>query len=137
MRIKFNQFLMSKVNIPASNTDPFFRYTREKIKIRILNNNGGVTKIENLESIAKDLNVEIKTLLSWFKKKLNAAIIDKDHTIKKVETVINLESLIEDYIKLYVLCPKCFNPEFNEIVEKKSTTRACKACGNVRPVEKF
>lgn len=128
---------MSKVNIPASNTDPFFRYTREKIKIKILNNNGGVTKIENLESIAKDINVEIKTILSWFKKKLNAAIIDKDHTIKKVETVINLENLLEDYIKLYVLCPKCFNPEFNETVEKKCVNRACKACGHIRPIEKF
>jgi hypothetical protein len=39
---------MSKVNIPKSNQDPFFRYKREEIKIQILNNNGGVTKLLNI-----------------------------------------------------------------------------------------
>ncbi len=116
---------MSKVNIPKSNPDPFFRYKREEIKIQILNNNGGVTKLLNIDSIATKLNCSVKDILSYFKKKLNTTIMEKDLVIKKVETVNRLEEILEEYIKTNVLCPKCVNPEFSE--EKK--TKTCKACG--------
>ena len=55
---------MSKVNIPKTITDPFFRYQRELIKIQIQNNNGGVTKLLNIETIAKTLNIQVKDFLS-------------------------------------------------------------------------
>jgi translation initiation factor 2 beta subunit (eIF-2beta)/eIF-5 len=116
---------MSKVNIPKSNQDPFFRYKRDEIKIQILNNNGGVTKLLNIESIATKLNCQVKDILSYFKKKLNTTIMEKDLIIKKVETVTRLEEILEEYIKISVLCPKCVNPEFTE--DKK--TKTCKACG--------
>jgi translation initiation factor 2 beta subunit (eIF-2beta)/eIF-5 len=117
---------MSKVNIPKSNTDPCFRYKREEIKIQILNNNGGVTKLLNIELIAFTLNISVKDILSYFKKKLNVTIIEKDLVIKKVETVMKLEELLEEYIKNNVLCTQCANPEFTEGMNK---TKVCKACG--------
>ena len=120
---------MSKVNIPASNTDPCFRYKRDIIKIQILNNNGGVTKLINIESIAQTLNISVKDILSYFKKKLNATIIEKDLVIKKVETVNKLEELLEEYIKSNVLCTQCNNPEFTETINKKTKVKICKACG--------
>ena len=116
---------MSKVNIPKSNIDPCFRYKRDYVKIQILNNNGGVTKLVNIETIAKTLNVSVKDILNYFKKKLNVTIIEKDLVIKKVETVMKLEELLEEYIKNNILCPKCANPEFTE--DKKN--KICKACG--------
>lgn len=116
---------MSKVNIPKSNQDPFYRYKREEIKIQILNNNGGVTKLLNIESICKGLNINLKELFSFYKKKLNVTIIEKDFVIKKVETINKLEEILEEYIKLNVLCTKCSNPEFTESNGKKT----CKACG--------
>lgn len=116
---------MSKVNIPKSNNDPCFRYKREEIKIQIVNNNGGVTKLLNIESIASTLNISVKDILSYFKKKLNVSIMEKDLVIKKVETVTKLEELLEEYIKNNILCPKCANPEFTE--DKKN--KICKACG--------
>ena len=120
---------MSKVNIPKSNQDPFFRYKREEIKIQILNNNGGVTKLLNIEAIALTLNSSVKDILSYFKKKLNVTIMDKELIIKKVETVNRLEELLEEYIKLNILCPKCANPEFSEQNDKKTKIKTCKACG--------
>ena len=120
---------MSKVNIPKSNIDPCFRYKRDYIKIQILNNNGGVTKLLNIEAIASTLNISVKDILSYFKKKLNVTIIEKDLVIKKVETVNNLEELLEEYIKNNVLCPKCANPEFTESIDKKTKLKICKACG--------
>ncbi len=122
---------MSKVNIPKSNTDPFFRYKRDEIKIQILNNNGGVTKLMNIEAIASTLNSSVKSILNYFKKKLNTTVMEKDCTIKKVETVSKVEEILESYIKENVLCPKCVNPEFTEQNNKKT----CKACGDVRTVK--
>jgi translation initiation factor 2 beta subunit (eIF-2beta)/eIF-5 len=119
---------MSKVNIPKSNIDPCFRYKRDEIKIQILNNNGGCTKLLNIEAIAQILNTPVKNILSYFKKKLNATIIEKDLVIKKVETVNKLEEILEEYIKLNILCTKCANPEFTLDNNKKT----CKACGNTR-----
>lgn len=113
------------INIPKSNTDPFFRYKREEIKIQILNNNGGVTKLMNIESIASTLNAPVKDLLNYFKKKLNAQIIEKEFVIKKVETISKLEEFLESYIKEKILCTQCANPEFTEQNNKKT----CKACG--------
>ncbi len=133
---------MSKVNIPKTISDPFFRYQRELIKIQIQNNNGGVTKLLNIENIAKSLNIQVKDFLSFLKKKLNVTILEKDFILKKVETVDKLEEFLEEFIKLNVLCPKCNNPEFTETKEtvKNKTNktnnivRTCKACGNNRIV---
>ena len=123
---------MSKVNIPKSNNDPCFRYRRDEIKIQIINNNGGVTKLLNIETIASTLNSSVKDILSYFKKKLNVTIIEKDLIIKKVETVNKLEELLEEYIKINILCPQCVNPEFTEQMNKKTNNKICKACGFIR-----
>ena len=69
------------------------------IKIQILNNNGGVTKLINLESIVNTLNANLKEVLTFIKKKLNTTIIEKDLIIKKVETVEKIEEILEEYIK--------------------------------------
>lgn len=125
---------MSKVNIPKSNNDPCFRYKRDEIKIQIQNNNGGVTKLLNIEAIASTLNSNVKDILSYFKKKLSVTIIEKDFIIKKVETVNKLEEILEEYIKINILCPQCANPEFTEEINKKSKIKICKACGFSRNV---
>ncbi len=116
---------MATINIPKSNTDPFFRYKREEIRIQILNNNGGVTKLLNIEAIALTLNSSVKSILNYFKKKLNATVMEKDNIIKKVETVSKLEEILESYILECILCTQCANPEFTE----KNNIRECKACG--------
>lgn len=125
---------MSKVNIPKSNIDPCFRYKREEIKIQVINNNGGVTKLLNIEAISTTINSSVKDILSYFKKKLNATIMEKDLIIKKVETVNRLEEILEEYIKFNILCPKCVNPEFTEQIEKKTKIKTCKACGFSRDI---
>jgi hypothetical protein len=60
-----------KVNIPKSNTDPTYRYKRDKIEITIQNVKGGITKINNLEIINKQLGDNIETIIKFLKKKTN------------------------------------------------------------------
>lgn len=116
-----------KVNVPKSNNDPTYRYKRDLIDVTIQNIKGGITKINNLELICKQLGDDIGSILKFLKKKTNTSITnnDKGILINKVEQVVKLEEYLEEYIKKYILCPNCSNPEFT--LDK--TTRACKACG--------
>jgi translation initiation factor 2 beta subunit (eIF-2beta)/eIF-5 len=122
-----------KVNIPKSNIDPTYRYKRDLIEIQIQNTNGGITKLTNIETICGQLGCTVDSLLKYLKKKTNTSTIEKNGIfLKKTETSDNLEKFIEEYIKTEILCPKCNNPEFNLEINKKTTIKACKACGNTR-----
>ncbi len=124
---------MVKVNIPKSVDDPTYRYKRDKIEIVIQNSHGGLTKLINIDKIGEQLGLPVNDILKFIKKKACVNIIDKDGVfIRKVETVDNIENYLEDFIKMEVLCPKCKNPEFSIIEEKKNTTKTCKACGHNR-----
>jgi translation initiation factor 5 len=116
-----------KVNIPKSKTDPTYRYKRDQIDITVQNIKGGITKINNLDVIAKQLCDETSFIIKFLKKKTNTSITDNEKgiLINKVEKVDNLEEYLEEFIQKYILCPKCSNPEFTF----DKSTRICKACG--------
>jgi translation initiation factor 5 len=122
---------MSKVNIPKSVNDPSYRYKRDTIKVEIQNNNGGMTKLINIEAISTQIGTDVDILLKFIKKSLNVNIIKKDSIcIRKIETQQNIENILEEYIEKEILCKKCNNPEFTLIKDKKNTTKTCKACGH-------
>ncbi len=124
---------MVKVNIPKSVDDPTYRYKRDKIEIIIQNTQGGLTKLVNIDKIAEQLGSTVENILKFLKKKINTSIIEKNGPfIRKVETVDNIENVIEAFIKAEVLCPKCNNPEFSVTEDKKTITKTCKACGHTR-----
>jgi translation initiation factor 2 beta subunit (eIF-2beta)/eIF-5 len=124
---------MPKVNIPSSVRDPTYRYKRDKIEIVIQNTNGGITKLLNLDKIATQLGTTQEDLLKFLKKKANTSVIEKNGPfLRKTETVDNLEKMLEEYITKEVLCPKCYNPEFNTEKIEKNEIKTCKACGNSR-----
>ena len=50
----------------------------------------------------------------------------------KVLTKNELEDILEEYIKLFILCKTCGNPEFSKTKTKKEEIRTCKACGTSR-----
>ena len=120
-----------KVNIPKSNQDPFFRYKRDEIEIKIINANGGNTELVNIILISGQLNEDTQNLLKFLKKKLNTNIISKNdkYVINKITQKNEIEDIIESYIKSYSLCIKCSNPEFIKEIIKKEEIRTCKACG--------
>jgi len=113
--------------------DPTYRYRREMVKIEIYNNNGGMTKLENIDIISNEIGTELQELLKYIKKKINANIVQKNGIfIRKIENVEQIENVIEEYILAEVLCPKCNNPEFSTEKIKKNKYKTCKACGNTR-----
>jgi translation initiation factor 5 len=123
---------MVKVNIPKSINDPTYRYQRDTIKIEIHNNNGGMTKLDNIETVTTQLGSELDDILKFLKKSLNVNLIQKNGVfIRKVETQNNIEDKIEEYIQKEILCIKCKNPEFTLEKTKKDKKKTCKACGHI------
>jgi translation initiation factor 2 beta subunit (eIF-2beta)/eIF-5 len=123
-----------KVNIPKSNQDPFFRYKRDEIEIRIINTNGGNTELINIKNISSQLNENIELIIKFIKKKINTNIIKKDekYICNNIISKENIETYIEEYIKKFILCAICANPEFTKQEEKNKEIRICKACGAKR-----
>ena len=124
---------MPKVNIPSYVCDFSYRYKRDRIEITIQNTNGGMTKLLNIDKIALQLGSIQEELLKFLKKKANTSIIEKNGIfLRKIESVDNIEKIIEEFIIKYVLCQQCSNPEF--IAEKVNNTevKTCKACGYSR-----
>jgi len=123
-----------KVNIPKSNLDTFFRYKRDEIEIKVLNTNGGNTELSNIKTISEQLGDDIELIIKYIKKKINTNITKKNniHIINKIITKNELEDIIEEYIKLFILCKGCGNPEFSKTNIKKEEIRTCKACGTSR-----
>ena len=123
-----------KVNIPKSNLDTFFRYKRDEIEIKSLNVNGGSTELSNINIISNQLGDDLELIIKYIKKKINTNITKKNdlHIINKILTKNELEDILEEYIKLFVLCKSCLNPEFSKTKTKKEEIRTCKACGTSR-----
>ena len=124
---------MPKVNIPSSICDFSYRYQRDKIEITIQNTNGGMTKLLNIDKIALQLGSKQEELLKFLKKKANTSIIEKNGPfLRKIESVDNIEKIIEEFIIKDVLCQKCSNPEFIAEKVNKTELKTCKACGYSR-----
>lgn len=133
-----------KVNIPKSNVDTFFRYKRDEIEIKVINTNGGNTELSNIKLISDQLGEDIELIIKYIKKKINTNITKKNdvYIINKIITKNDIEDIIEEYIKNYILCKSCSNPEFTKTKTKKEETkkeetkkeetRTCKACGSSR-----
>lgn len=115
---------METVNIPASVSDPYYRYKREVCIAIYKPINGGVTVISNLETVAHQLGREIKDIISYLKKKLGTR--NTGVQFSGIHSVGILEQHLENYIREFILCLRCKNPE--TVTHKKKTR--CKACGH-------
>ncbi len=123
-----------KVNIPKSNLDTFFRYKRDEIEIKVLNINGGNTELSNITIISEQLKDDVELIIKYIKKKINTNINKKNklHIINKIVIKNELEEILEEYIKMFIICKECGNPEFSKTKTKKEEIRTCKACGTNR-----
>lgn len=116
--------MTSQININGS-LDPFYRYQMQAVSISQEKN---FTVITNIDRISKDLNRPIKDILGFLRSKLNTIITDKNDKIKIKGEVSKdiIQKLINEYVKTFVLCRECDNPE--TIIEKNKLI--CSACGH-------
>lgn len=101
--------------------DQFYRYKRSSVDITYRASGKGQTKIENIKQISHELQTEPGNLIKYLKKQLNATF-DKEGVIHAKVDKEKIETEIDKYIDLYVLCPRCKLPEYH--------AGYCNACGH-------
>lgn len=139
---------MAAINIGGENAaDPHYRYKMPKLAARIEGRGNGIkTNVVNNAEIAKALERPADYTLKYFGFELGAMV---NYDKKSGNSIVNgaheagrLTELLEGFIKKFVQCYSCGNPETvikvrkrNELIELK-----CKACGavsDVSPKEKL
>lgn len=113
-----------QVNIGGDDHDQNYRYKRDLTKIRYENHHGVQTVLVNIKTIAKQLQVPVKPIISSIQKKLACKVHDKDgkYTVQTSLTIEQIEKVIQRFIKIFVLCPVCKLPEWDR--------ESCRACGH-------
>ena len=133
---------MALQNIGASNQDDaFYRYKMPKLITKIEGRGNGIkTNLANMVDVAKALarppayttkyfGCELGAQ-SKFDEKTGTAIVNGAHDTAK------LAGLLENFIKKYVQCYGCRNPETEIIITKNQLiTMKCAACGYLSNVD--
>jgi len=133
------------VNINRGVDDAFYRYKMPKLLSKIEGKGNGIkTVIPNMEDIAKSLSRPPDYPTKFFGFELGAQTIMDDknsrYIVNGAHDSTKLAELLDVFIKKYVLCASCGNPE-TDIVLKGGTKKekdiylSCKACGKVNIVD--
>ncbi|XP_055857640.1 eukaryotic translation initiation factor 5 [Episyrphus balteatus] len=127
---------MGSVNVNRNVTDIFYRYKMPRINAKVEGKGNGIkTVIVNMAEVAKAIGRPATYPTKYFGCELGAQtqfdyknerfIVNGSHDATK------LQDLLDGFIRKYVLCPECDNPETDLTVSAKngSISQSCKACG--------
>lgn len=127
---------MGTLNVNRNVADAFYRYKMPRICAKVEGKGNGIkTVIVNMIDVAKALGRPATYPTKYFGCELGAQtqfdfknerfIVNGSHDASK------LQDLLDGFIRKFVLCPECDNPETDLIVSIKRGTisQGCKACG--------
>ena len=125
---------MALVNINNS-TDPDFRYKINRIEIsKNSTKDGCLTFLKNITEISEQISHNPKTLIKYISITLGTKCNDTDFWIQGHHTEELIQSIIFDFIKIFVLCPKCSVPELQYDTSKHKKISIikthCVGCGH-------
>uniref|UniRef100_A0ACD5TCM0 Uncharacterized protein n=1 Tax=Avena sativa TaxID=4498 RepID=A0ACD5TCM0_AVESA len=133
---------MALQNIGASNKDdPFYRYKMPRMLTKIEGRGNGIkTNIVNMVDIAKALARPASYTTKYFGCELGA---QSKFDVKTGVSIVNgahdttkLAGLLENFIRKYVQCTNCRNPETEVLISKKQMiSLKCAACGFLSDVD--
>uniref|UniRef100_A0A0K8SM34 Eukaryotic translation initiation factor 5 n=1 Tax=Lygus hesperus TaxID=30085 RepID=A0A0K8SM34_LYGHE len=127
---------MGTLNVNRQVSDAFYRYKMPRLLAKVEGKGNGIkTVIVNMVDVAKSLGRPATYPTKYFGCELGAQtltdfkndrfIVNGSHEASK------LQDLLDGFIRKFVLCPECDNPETDLIVNSKKETisQGCKACG--------
>ncbi|KAH7512704.1 hypothetical protein FEM48_Zijuj12G0118900 [Ziziphus jujuba var. spinosa] len=133
---------MALQNIGARNSDDaFYRYKMPKMITKIEGRGNGIkTNIVNMVDIAKALARPASYTTKYFGCELGAQskFDEKNGTslVNGAHETAKLAALLENFIKKYVQCYGCGNPETEILITKSQMIQLkCAACGFVSDVD--
>lgn len=124
------------VNVNRENPDQFYRYKMPLLQAKVEGKGNGIkTVIVNMVDVGKALGRPPSYPCKYFGCELGAQT-QMDHKIGRY--IVNgahesakLQDMLDGFIKKFVLCTECENPEteLSVQVNKGRITQSCKACG--------
>lgn len=133
---------MGSVNVNRNVSDAFYRYKMPRIMAKVEGKGNGIkTVIVNMAEVAKAIGRPATYPTKYFGCELGAQtqfdfkndrfIVNGSHDAAK------LQDLLDGFIRKFVLCPSCENPETILSVSQKKglISQSCKACGFHGPLE--
>ncbi|KHJ94425.1 domain found in IF2B/IF5 [Oesophagostomum dentatum] len=123
------------LNVNRAVTDPFYRYKMPKLLAKVEGKGNGIkTVIANMSDIAKSLERPPMYPTKYFGCELGA---QTNYDAKNERYIVNgehdaakLQDILDGFIKKFVLCPACENPETALSVRRNQIHSKCKACGH-------
>lgn len=128
------------LNINRTIDDTFYRYKMPRLIAKVEGKGNGIkTVVANMIDISKALNRPPTYPTKYFGCELGAQTqfdLKNDRFIVNGEhDAIKLQDLLDGFIRKFVLCHECDNPETQLIVKGQKITLNCKACGHVTLVD--
>lgn len=97
---------------------------------------GNTTVIDNLSSVADDLDRSIDQIATFLQDELGTnGSVDENGRANLTGQFkpVRVERAVEAYIDTHVICPECGLPDTELVDENGVTLRRCKACGARSP----
>ncbi|RNA42407.1 Eukaryotic translation initiation factor 5 [Brachionus plicatilis] len=113
--------------------DPHYRYKMPKITAKIEGSGNGIkTVLTNINQVAKSLGRPPSYLTKYFGCELGAQVTMASdiYTVNGSHDTDKLLNLLYSFIKRFVLCPKCSNPETVLSISNGAIKQKCLACGH-------
>ncbi|CAF1048701.1 unnamed protein product [Adineta ricciae] len=128
---------MAMINVNRQTNDMFYRYKMPKLIAKVEGTGNGIkTVVVNATAIAKALNRPTTYVTKFFGCELGAQV---QMNAKEDRYIVNgshdcekLQNLLDGFIKRFVLCPNCDNPETQLSFRKRNggeIHQVCAACG--------
>nr|XP_002125498.1 eukaryotic translation initiation factor 5 isoform X1 [Ciona intestinalis] len=126
---------MAMLNVNRDVQDVFYRYKMPCIIAKVEGKGNGVkTVIVNMSDVAKAIGRPATYACKFFGCELGA---QTQFDLKNDRYIVNgshentrLQDMLDIFIKKFVLCNECENPETTMIVKRGTIGLVCKACGN-------
>lgn len=124
-------------NVNRSVMDAFYRYKMPKIMAKVEGKGNGIkTVVVNMSDVAKALGRPPTYPCKYFGCELGAQTQfdtkNDRYIVNGSHDAVKLQDLLDGFIKRFVLCPECENPETVLFPNEKKgiIKQSCKACGH-------
>ncbi|CAF1527839.1 unnamed protein product, partial [Adineta steineri] len=128
---------MAMINVNRQTNDMFYRYKMPKLLAKVEGTGNGIkTVVVNATAIAKALSRPTTYVTKFFGYELGAQVQmnakDDRYIVNGSHDCEKLQNLLDGFIKRFVLCPNCDNPETRLSFRKRNggeIHQRCIACG--------
>jgi len=130
---------MAMISIVSGVEDAFERYKMPRIEIKVEGKGNGIkTVLPNIVAVADALARPPEYITKFFGFELGSItkVLDNNrHIVNGEHAADTLQRQLDTFIKKFVLCVACNNPETELDVNQGAVTRVCQACGMLSPVD--